>query len=211
MHTCFSHDSVITPKELIFYAKKRGLDGVAITDHDRIDGALKMAKKKDILIIPGIEVSSIKGHVMGLNLYESIPKKLSASETVDKIHELGGVAVACHPITFFRESLGRHTNSKFDAVEVINASAIPFKYSVKGGKKLALLLQKPQIGGSDAHYAPEIGCAFTIVEAEADIEEIFKALKKGLCRPFGMAIPIKKRLRREAFSLKKKIASMEIF
>jgi len=210
VHTCYSYDSLITPEELVFYAKKHGLNGVAITDHDKIDGALNIAKLNiakisDFLIFPGIEISSLNGHIIGLNVQETIPAKLSVDETVDRIHNAGGIAVACHPITFFRESLGRHANSKFDLVEVINASALPFRYSVKHGKKLASQLGKPQIAGSDAHYGPEIGCAYTLVDAELDFERVIEALNKGLCKPFGEAIPLKLRVKREFLSLKKRL------
>lgn len=205
IHSCYSYDSVITPEDLIFYAKKHGLDAVAVTDHNRIDGALKIAKEEDFLVIPGIEISSRNGHIIGLNLREVIPAELSADETVDRIHEAGGIAVACHPITFFKESLGAHTNSKFDAIEVINASAIPFGYSVKRGKNLAFQLGKAQTAGSDAHYGPEIGYAYTLVDAELELEKVIKALTEGLCKPFGRAIPLRTRLKREIFSLKKKM------
>jgi hypothetical protein len=202
---------VITPEDLIFYAKKHGLDAVAITDHNRIDGALKIAKEKDFLIIPGIEISSLNGHIIGLNLREVIPAKLTADETVDRIHEAGGIAVACHPITFFKESLRKHTNSKFDAVEVINASAFPFRYSVKHGEYLASQLGKAQTAGSDAHYGPEIGCAYTLVDAELELEKVIKALTEGLCKPLGRAIPLRIRLKREIFSLKKKMWLSKVF
>jgi hypothetical protein len=196
---------LITPEELVFYAKKRGLDGVAITDHDRIDGALKIAKETDFLIIPGIEISSLNGHVAGLNVQEHIPKGFSADKTVDKIHEAGGIAIACHPIAFFKGSLGKHANSKFDAVEVINSSAFPFKYSVRQSKKIASRLGIAQVAGSDAHYGPEIGSAYTIVNAELKVEEIVEAIRKGLCEPFGKAIPLTTRLKRELLVIKRKI------
>ena len=125
VHTIYSRDSLITPEELVFYAKKRGLTAVAVTDHDRIDGALKIARETDFLIIPGIEVSSRNGHIVGLNVQEPIPKGLSPDETVDRIHGAGGVAVACHPFALFKGSLGKHANAKFDAVETINSSAFP--------------------------------------------------------------------------------------
>jgi len=172
---------------------------------------LKIADKTDCLIIPGIEISSLNGHIIGLNVREVIPPKLSADETVDRIHKCGGIAVACHPITFFRESLGKHANSKFDLIEVMNASAIPFGYSVKRGKKLACELEKPQVAGSDAHYGPEIGYAYTLVDAKLDFENVIDALSKGLCEPFGKAIPLKLRIKREFFSQKKKIKSLKIF
>jgi len=206
VHTNHSYDSVIKPEEVVFYAKKRGLDGIAITDHDKIECALKMTKKTDFLIIPGIEVSSLGGHVLALNIQELIPKGLSVDETVDRIHSLGGIAVACHPTSFFKGSLGEHISSKFDAVEVINASAFPFNYSVKHSQKIASSLKIAQVAGSDAHYGPEIGYAYTLVNAESKVEEIVKSISRGLCQPFGGAIPITTRLRREILVFKRKFS-----
>ena len=204
VHTTYSHDSLITPKDLIFYAKKRGLDGVAITDHDRIDGALKIAKETDFLIVPGIEISSLNGHIIGLNVNELVPPKLSFDETLDRIHEAGGIAVACHPITFFKESLKGHISARFDAVEVINASAFPFDYSVKRSQEIALRLGIARVAGSDAHYGPEIGYAYTLVDAECEVDEVVNAVGKGLCSPHGRAIPLTMRLKKELLLLKRK-------
>jgi predicted metal-dependent phosphoesterase TrpH len=204
VHTHYSYDSLIKPKDLVFYAKKRGLDSVAITDHDRIDSALKIAKETDFPIVPGIEISSLNGHITGLGVQELIPRGLSVDETVDKIHDADGIAIACHPVTFFKGSVGEHASSKFDAVEVINASAFPFKYSVRHGEQLASRLGLPRVAGSDAHYGPEIGCAYTTVDAEVNVDSIIKSISKGLCQPFGGAIPLKMRLKRELLTLKSK-------
>ncbi|MDI6690573.1 MAG: CehA/McbA family metallohydrolase [Candidatus Bathyarchaeota archaeon] len=206
VHTNYSYDSVIKPEEVVFYAQKHGLDGVAITDHDKIDCALKMAKETNFLVIPGIEISSLDGHVLALNIQEPIPKELSVDETVDKIHSLGGIAVACHPTSLFKGSLGEQISSKFDAVEVINASAFPFNYSVKHGQKIASRLEIAQVAGSDAHYGPEIGCAYTLVNAESEVEEIVKSISNGLCQPFGKAIPLTVRLKRELLVFKRKLS-----
>ena len=187
---------MITPEELVFYAKKRGLDGVAVTDHDRLDGALKIAAETDFLVIPGIEVRSAEGHVVGLNVKELVSGKLSATETVNRIHDAGGIGVACHPIGLFKGGLGRRTSSGFDAVEVINSSAIPFGYAVKQSMKIASRLGKPQLAGSDAHYGPEIGCAYTVVNAEPNVNDVVKAICKGLCQPLGNSIPWTIRLKR---------------
>jgi len=205
VHTHYSYDSLITPQELVFYARKRGLDGIAITDHDRIEGALRIAKETDFLIIPGIEISSLNGHIVGLNVQKPISQGLNVDETVDKIHDAGGIAVACHPVTLFKGSLGKHANSKFDAVEVINASALPFNYSVKHSQKIASRLDIARVGGSDAHYGPEIGCAYTIVDAEPKVQEIAKSISKGLCQPFGTRIPLTTRLKRELLLFKRKL------
>jgi predicted metal-dependent phosphoesterase TrpH len=196
VHSSYSPDSLITPEELIFYAKKRGLDGVAVTDHDRLDGALKIAAETDFLIIPGIEVRSSEGHIVGLNIAKAVPSKMDATETVNRIHDAGGIAVACHPTGLFKGGLGKRANTSFDAVEVINSSAIPFNYAVKQNAKIASRLGKPRLAGSDAHYAPEIGCAYTLVNAEHDVNEVVKAIRRGLCQPFGNPIPFKVRLKR---------------
>lgn len=205
VHTNCSPDSLITPEELIFYAKKRGLDGVAVVDHERFDGALKIAKMTDLLIIPGMEIESLDGHIVGLNIREIVPKKLSADETIDKIHEANGIAVACHPVAFFKGGVGKHTNSKFDAVEVINSSAIPFKYSMQHSQALASRLGVGRVAGSDAHYAPEIGYAYTAVNAELETEKIISAIRKGSCQPFGRAIPLTMRLKKEALTLRRRV------
>jgi len=204
VHTNYSHDSLITRKDLIFYAEKRGLDGVAITDHDRIDGALKIAKETDFLVIPGIEVSSLNGHIIGLNVSELVPSKLSVDETLDRIHDAGGIAIACHPITFFKESLKGHISPRFDAIEVINSSAFPFRYSVRRGEEIASRLGITGVAGSDAHYGPEIGYAYTLVNAESEVDEIVTAIRKGSCSPHGKAIPIAMRLKKELLLLKRK-------
>ena len=204
VHSIYSHDALITPKELIFYAKRCGLDGVAVTDHDRINGALKIAKETDFLIVPGIEISSLNGHIIGLNVDELVPARLSFDETLDRIHDAGGIAVACHPVTFFKESLKGRISSRFDAVEVINSSAFPFNYSVRRSEEIASRLGIARVAGSDAHYGPEIGYAYTLVDAESDVDEVVNAIRKGLCSPHGRAIPFTMRLKKELLLLKRK-------
>ncbi|MEM2107760.1 MAG: CehA/McbA family metallohydrolase [Candidatus Bathyarchaeia archaeon] len=195
VHTIYSHDSRITAKDLGFYAKKRGLTAVAITDHDTVEGALKVAKETDLLIIPGVEVSSRNGHIVALNVQEPIQKGLSAEETVDRIHRAGGLAIACHPFALFKGSLGKHVSGKFDAVETINASAAPFKRSVRKAEKIAEELKLPRVAGTDAHYAPAIGYAYTIVDAQFDVDSLMKAISAGRCQPFGASVPLRLKLK----------------
>jgi predicted metal-dependent phosphoesterase TrpH len=196
VHSYYSIDSSITPEELVFYARRCGLDGVAVTDHDRLDGAVRIAKETDFLIVPGIEITSADGHVVGLNLQESIPRGLSVDQTVDLIHESGGIAIACHPVGLFKGGLGKFTSSRFDAVEVMNSSAIPFGYTVRQNERIASHLGKARVAGSDAHYGPEIGYAYTLVDAEVSADGVVNAISKGLCQPFGRAIPMTMRLKR---------------
>ena len=196
VHTFYSADSSITPQQLVFYAKKAGLDGVAVTDHNRLSGAPTTAQETDFFIIPGMEIESSQGHVVALNLQEPVQKGLSVDETVDRIHEANGIAVACHPFGLWKGGLGKHVTAKFDAVEVINASSLPFRHSARRSESLALSIGKPRVAGSDAHYGPEIGCAYTQIEAELDVDDVIKAISNGLCQPFGRAIPFDLRLRK---------------
>ena len=203
VHTCYSSDSSITLKEVVVFAKKRGLDGVAITDHNTVKGALKL-KTEDILVIPGIEVSTREGHLLGMNITAQIPSKLGIAETVQRIHEAGGVAVAPHPFAFYKSPPSRSIGC-YDAVEVMNASSVPFSVLTCLNKRFAEELCLPQTGGSDSHYAPEIGSAYTIVDADSEIDEVVAALKRGDTIPAGRGTAWKIRLERMALSLKRKI------
>ncbi|MBX5326677.1 MAG: CehA/McbA family metallohydrolase [Candidatus Bathyarchaeia archaeon] len=205
VHTCYSYDSTITPKELVTYARKNGLDAVAVTDHDCIEAALKLSRHKDFLIIPGIEVSTIHGHVLALGVTEKFPPKQDASTTIKEIHQAGGIAVAAHPTALYRGKMRMHVTKKFDAIEVINASSIPFSFSNYINHKLAEAFNLPKTGGSDAHYAPEIGMAYSLVKADLEKDEIILAIKKGRVVACGKAIPWQMRLKREGLNLKKRV------
>ncbi len=190
VHTTYSKDSLITPKDLVYYSKKRGLTAVAVTDHNQLEGARKIAKETDFLIIPGMEVSSSDGHIVALNVQELILKGLSAVDTVERIHKAGGVAVACHPYVYFKGCLRDNVCATFDAIEVINARAFPFKSSVKKAEQTAKNLGLSRVAGTDAHYGPQIGYAYTVIEvAEPSVEAITKAIVKGDCQPFGKPVP----------------------
>ncbi len=202
VHTCYSGDSVTSLKQVVTYSKRRGLDGVAITDHNTLKGALKL-KTRDIIVVPGIEISTLNGHLLGLNVTTPIPAKLGIEETIHRIHEAGGIAVAPHPSVFYKSPPSREIDS-YDAVEVMNASSVPFHVFTWLSKRFADRLGLPQTGGSDSHYAPEIGAAYTVVEADPDVDEIVDAVKKGATVPEGNAIPWKIRVERTALKFKRK-------
>ena len=206
VHTVYSRDALITPEELVFYARKRGLSAVAVTDHDSVDGALKIARETDFLIIPGIEVSSRNGHIVGLNVQEPIPKGLNVNETVDRIHATGGLAVACHPFAFLKGSLGKHASGRFDAVETVNASAVPFNRSVRRAEEIAGRFGLPRVAGTDAHYAPEIGYAYTLIDAESSVDAVVRAIAKGQCKPIGQPVPLTLKLEKQYRYFKKRMA-----
>jgi len=190
VHTTYSSDSLITPKDLVYYSKKRGLNAVAVTDHNFLDGAYKIAKETDFLIIPGMEVSSADGHIVALNVKEIIPRGFSAAETVARIHKAGGVAIACHPYVYFKGCLRENVNGDFDAIETINARAFPFKRSVRKAEEAAQRFHLSQVAGTAAHYGPQIGYGYTEIQVEeATPQAIAAALVAGKCTPHGNAVP----------------------
>jgi len=205
VHTCYSEDSTITLKEVVYYAKKKGLDGVAITDHETLRGALKLARKSQLTIIPGFEVETKEGHVLALNITTLIPSNLSLIETVQKIHDAGGVAVVAHPAAVLKTGLGRQitSSSNIDAVEVINSASFPFFLATYLGRRLAERLNLPQTAGSDAHHALEIGTAYTLVDADSNATDVAEAIRKGAITPYGKPITWTKRVQRGAFYLTK--------
>lgn len=209
VHTIFS-DSVITLKDLIFYAKQSGLNAVAITDHNCVEGAAQFAKETDFLIIPGIEVSSKHGHIVGLNVHNVIQRGLTADQTVDRIHQAGGIAIACHPYALLKGSLGKNVSAKFDAIEVVNGCAIPFGRSVKKAQQIAEILKLPCVGGTDAHYGPQIGHGYTIIDAEPNVDAIIEAIRAGRCQPFGKPVPLMMKLQKQYEFYKKKIGANQI-
>ncbi|MDH5448404.1 MAG: CehA/McbA family metallohydrolase [Candidatus Bathyarchaeota archaeon] len=204
VHTKYSFDAFITPKELVIYSKKQGLDGVAITDHDTINGLQEFSKIKSLLVIPGAEITTKQGHVLAINVNTTIKTGLSFVETIDQIHDAGGLAIVAHPTAFFKGIAEEELDQNFDAMEVINSSAVPFSFSVRKNRKMADKLNFPQTGGSDAHYALEVGMAYTVIDAEKEVDEVVKAIKRGAVVPFGRSIPWGVRLKRVFLRAKKR-------
>ena len=153
---------------------------------------------EQILIVTGIEHM---GDVVGLL---GSGRNFGCQFTYRVQDEAGGIAVAPHPTAVYRSAPSRQTAS-YDAIEVLNSADVPFQFLTYLNQKLATRLSLPQTAGSDSHYAPEIGAAYTIVEADPDVDEIIGAIKKGASVPAGNAIPWKIRVERTALKFKRKI------
>ena len=207
IHTIYSYDGLITPKELIWQLRRKRLDGVAITDHDTVRGWPRFREtlsKYGFIVIPGVEVSARNAHILALNVTTNIPAGLGIEETISLIHEAGGLAIASHPVAVYR-GWAKNLHGKFDAIEVINASSFPFFFSAFFSKKLAVELKLPQVAGSDAHFYREVGSAYTIIKVDnSSLEDVIEAIRRGLTVPCGNPIPLHVRMKREALALKKR-------
>ena len=145
---------------------RKGLDGMIVTDHDTVKGGLaaqKMAREyPGFTVIPGAEITSRAGHILAVGIETNVPKLLSPEETVDRIHELGGIAVASHPFSSrVRPSLGEEC-LKTDAVEVFNAMNRGTENSQ--ARLLATKHARPMTAGSDAHWTKMVGSAGIICD-----------------------------------------------
>jgi hypothetical protein len=176
-------------------AKRKGLSGIAITDHDTVAGwkqGLKAGKELGMVVIKGEEVSVYKdsrvvAHVLGLFLNEAV-KASSMPEVAEEIHEQGGLAVIAHPLDRWRgkyEDLLKYLRY-FDAIEVLNGHT-PFFKDNEIAKQFALRHNKPMTAGSDAHSKYEVGCAYTEARA-GDEEEFRKAILKGKTKVVGRKV-----------------------
>ena len=179
LHSCYSTDGFDPPKNFFKVARVKKIDGFSITDHDSIEGSKKAyAMSKDfenIIVLRAVEISTIDGHILAYGVTELIPKKLSLEETIDKIHDLGGIAIAAHPFDFLRVCVGKQViDTKIDGLEVINGrTAIGNGKAKKIAKENSFLVT----AGSDAHLAKNIGSCY--IECDANTEdELIYAIKK---------------------------------
>lgn len=163
-HTRYSPDSRVIPADLVARARRSGLDGIAITDHNSVRGVheAEAAAGPDFVVIPGTEVSTDSGHVLGYGVREAVPRGLSVAETVDRIIALGGVPVAAHPYRFW-SGLGEPAvfAAPFAAYETHNSRTLRH-----GNARAAIAAQARRVGetgGSDSHFLDEVARAVTVI------------------------------------------------
>jgi len=191
IHSTYS-DGHADVKEIIKAAKRRGLDGIALTDHDTMRG-IPVARKYirdrrlDLILIPGIEVTTSEGHLLVLGVDEAPEKKLSPEETIEMAHDLGGIADVPHPYHPFRHAIGRIPNA--DAVEVYNSKHL-FGLANGRAKFEAKRRGMSMVAGSDSHFADTVGLGVTEIEAE-DVDGVLEAIRAGRTKILGRRTPPK--------------------
>lgn len=206
IHSEHSSDGIGSPDEIIKILKNKGLNGMAITDHNNIKGSLKALKiaPKDFIVIPGVEISTLNGHIIALNVRENIQRELSVEETVDKIIDIGGIPVVPH---VYRNMSGINKenlikiSSKIPAIEVFNSCSIP-KTNLKIAK-LAKELKFGGTGGSDSHDPKYVGWGYTTVNiTDLNIDSIISEINKQKTWGEGHTLPLDYRRDRMLKSIK---------
>lgn len=183
IHSNYSFDSYSKIPYILKNAKKKGLSGLAITDHGTIKGGLKALKypQYGLKVIVGSEIATEVGHVIGLFLTEEI-KSVFFIDVLDEIKEQDGIAVLAHPFKKTNE-IDKEIIKKIDAIEVFNARTK--KHANIMAKEIAKKHAIPITAGSDAHFYFEIGHARTIVNDISDIECIRNAILTNNTKIYG--------------------------
>jgi predicted metal-dependent phosphoesterase TrpH len=172
-HTNASFDSLADPLKVVLAARARGITHLAITDHDRLDGARRArdAALPGITVIVGEEVKTAQGDLICLFLEEPIPPGLSAAETIERARAQGGLVGIPHPFDRYRGSVGKSEDEiralagLVDWVEAFNARVV-FRDGNERAAELARTAGIPGVAVSDAHSILEVGVAATRLEGD---------------------------------------------
>jgi len=174
VHTKLSPCAAIKPKLAVKIARKRGLDAIALVNHDKL---LKY-NDRNFKVIIGEEIRAKQGEIIGLFIKEPIKPGLDAQKTIDLIKARGGIVILPHVFDPFRRGVKKHVFElrNFDFIE-LNGRCLLKNFNNKI-LKFSEKYKLPLIGGSDAHYYEEIGQLITEVNAET----IDEAIEKLLCK-----------------------------
>lgn len=183
LHTCYSMDCAMTLEQIIDRCLAVGINCLAVTDHNTIDGALRMKELAPFTVIVGEEVLTTSGEIIGLFLSHHIPSGLSPAETISRIKSQGGLVCIPHPydtlrLSASRDSLFENLMPQVDIVEVFNARSLSPSSSDKAWQ-LARKYGKPASAGSDAHSPREIGNAYVEMPYFEDKQGFIASLEQG--------------------------------
>jgi len=208
VHTFNSPDGFTALKAAAEAAMARGLDGLAITDHEKRTDLRELDSMTDrIIVLPGVEVKVRRYHVLGIGVDHWQPERCATlEEAVRRIHQAGGLAVLAHPyLSLLRpRSLEEVRAAGLDAVEAVNSGVQLFSLGTMLASRAAEALKLPKTGGSDSHIPETVGDGYTIVEARGkEPRDLLDAIREGRTIAYGRATGLRHRLRKLLLQLRK--------
>jgi predicted metal-dependent phosphoesterase TrpH len=191
VHSRHSPDSSVPIGAFVRALSSAGLNGLALTDHNTVAGHGELRALAQsypgVLLIPGIEVSTVEGHLLVFGVDEAPPSPRSLSATLTWVEGHGGVAVPSHPFRW-SHGIGRAAaeSAPVHALEAINGHTSP-----RANSRAATVVARRHLGGtggSDAHALSDLGRAFTeFPEDSRSVESLLVAIRRGQTRPGGSA------------------------
>lgn len=183
----YSGDSKVSLETVIFKAKKIGLDGICITNHEnqKIKNlANRLNKKTDLLILVGAEILTYEGDILVFGINKLPDKKMHADELINYVNKRRGITISAHPFRNNNRGAGNKINNLpgLTAVESLNGST-SYKNNLKANN-LAKKLNLPTLGASDAHNSKRIGKYASYFEDNINnMQDFINAIKKNRVSP----------------------------
>ncbi len=190
-HTSASFDSLASPASVIRTAAARGVTHLAITDHDRIDRALR-GRDAGATIAPGLtvlvgeEIRTRGGDLIAVFLEQAVPPGMSAPDTIAAVREQGGLVGLPHPYDRLRGSLSK--SAEMTAFESLAGSVDwieawnPRVLLGRGNELAAALAARvgvPAVAVSDSHTTTEVGLASTAMGGDPSTADGLRAALGG--------------------------------
>jgi predicted metal-dependent phosphoesterase TrpH len=166
-HTLASEDCLMRPADIVRVCQERGIDRLAVTDHNTVQGALAVQALAPNLVIVGEEILTTQGELLAYFVREEVPAGLSPSETIARLRAQGAAISVSHPFDRHRKGAWREADLAailplVDAIEVFNARVI---YPEDNARALEFARAHGKAGtvGSDAHSLMELGRAVLVL------------------------------------------------
>ena len=180
-HTIYSKDSLTTPEEMLKACERKGLDRIAVTDHNTIRGALAVQQLDPDKVIIGEEIMTTKGELLAFFVQEEVPSKLKPEEAITHLRDQGAFISVSHPFDRLRKGHWELDDlleilPNVDAIETFNSRCLRSSFN-KDAQAFSKQHNLQQTVGSDAHAVYELGKARLIVPEFEDAESFSEALE----------------------------------
>lgn len=183
MHSQYSKDSLNTLEDIIVTCQRKQLDMICLTDHNAIEGALRLRDISPLPVIVGQEITTSWGEIIAYFIEKLIPRQLHPLEAIQKVKEQGGIVSIPHPVDRIRrEAMGREKVMQIidqvDALEVFNSRCLLPGFNEEA-RVLAHEHGLPGTAGSDAHSLVEIGTTYLEMPAFRSADEFLQNLARA--------------------------------
>lgn len=191
VHTNYSYDCSTSFQDLIECCIQKKIDVLAITDHNQIEGALRLQTISPFRVIVGEEILTKEGEIIGLFLTKHIPSGLTMKDTIKEIKYQSGIVYLPHPFdtTTRKTAIQRSSLDKYicdiDIIEVFNGRTIK-PWDNQKARKFADQMKKTECIGSDAHTKYELGRNYVYMDDYLDKKEFLDNLSRAEFKKSGV-------------------------